>query len=168
MKPAWFDLAGPGSDPAAISSARRPGLPQPDITPSPNPASARLNPVRAVTSQIAPSAAKSSHWRMSGSGRSAKSPRLRPSRFNAASSTNTTPAAARLPCPEVSPGRFGLTTARQAGGCSRIRWWSMTTIFSPIPQPWAIASLAAAPQSTVTTRSAPAAFRLSNALALGP
>ena len=32
-------------------------------------------------------------------------------------------AAARLPCPELQPGRLGLTTAAAGGGSSRIRWW---------------------------------------------
>ena len=56
-----------------------------------------------------------------GSGRPANRPRRRASRFSAASSTNTTPAAANTPCPELQPGRFGLTTAAAAGGSWRIR-----------------------------------------------
>ena len=61
---------------------------------------------------MAPSAARSSHWRRSGSGRSANRPRRRASRFSAASSTKVTPAAASTPWPELQPGRLGLTTRR--------------------------------------------------------
>ena len=43
------------------------------------------------------------------------------SRFIAASSTNTTPAAASTPWPELQPGRLGLTTAAALGGSPRIR-----------------------------------------------
>ncbi|MNJ49186.1 hypothetical protein D3C77_444040 [compost metagenome] len=142
------------------------------MTLSPRLVRARLKPVRPVTSQIAPMAARSSHWRMSGSDlppfAASNRPRRRASRFSAASRTKTTPAAARLPWPEAQPGRFGLTTARQAGGSSRIMWWSMTTTFRPMAAAWATASLAAAPQSTVMTRSAPRAFKVSKARALGP
>ena len=44
----------------------------------------------------------------------------------------------------------------------------MTTTFSPIAAAWATASFAAAPQSTVMTRSAPEAFSVSKAFGLGP
>ncbi|MNT44534.1 hypothetical protein D3C72_1810650 [compost metagenome] len=163
-----MDLAGPGSAPAAASRARKPGFFQSDMTFRPRLVSARLKPVSPVTSQMAPMAARSSHCRISGSVLPSNRFLARASRFSAARRTKTTPAAARLPWPELHPGRFGLTTARQAGGSSRIMWWSMTTTFSPMAAAWATASLAAAPQSTVMTRSAPRAFNVSNARALGP
>jgi hypothetical protein len=113
-------------------------------------------------------AARSSHWRISGcsrSGEQAPRPRLA---VQGGQQHEDHARRRQIALPELSPGRFGLTTARHCGGSSRIMWWSMTTTFRPMALAWATASLAAAPQSTVMTRSAPEAFRVSKAFALGP
>ncbi len=121
MKPAWNTVAGDGFEPETASNALRPGLAHPDITFRPWQVRARLKPTSWVTSQTAPRAARSSHWRRSGSARASNMPRRRASRFRAASSTNDTPAAASTPWPELHPGRLGLTTAAAAGAEPFIR-----------------------------------------------
>ncbi len=122
---------GPWRRPAAPSG---PGCAQADITFSPWAVRARLKPTSWVTSQMAPSAARSSHWRRSGSApvlEQAPAPRL------AVEGGQQHEGHARRrparPAPRPHPGPVGVD---QGGGrrriSSRIRWWSMTTTSSPM------------------------------------
>ena len=79
-----------------------------------------------------------------------------------------TPAAARLPRPEPSSSRFGLTTAAALGSSGPGTWWSTTTTSTPACAAASTGPAAATPQSTVTIRPQPRSFSAIMAGRLGP
>ena len=116
---------------AARASAASPGLAARAATRRPWATSARLSPVSGTTSQIVPSATRSSQRRRSGSGRRTKWPRARSARLSATTTRKVTPTAASSPTGLTWSRRLGLITASAAGSSASATWWSTTMICWP-------------------------------------